>query len=253
MSLIINADDWGRDRENTDRALECVLSRSVSSVSAMVFMEDSERAAAIAENHDVDAGLHLNLTTPFSAPSTAGRLVEHQSKLSDYLRRHRFAPVLYNPTLIRAFDYVVSAQCDEFARLYGRKPERVDGHHHMHLCSNVVLGGLLPRDAIVRRSFSFQSGERPVLNRVYRSVVDQMLARRHRITDLFYSLPPFAPAGRVQRIIALARKFTVEVETHPVNQEEYEFLTGGAMFRCAGDVPIETAYIVPLRRGHAST
>jgi len=48
--LIINADDWGRDPENTGKILDCVLLGAVSSVSAMVFMEDSERAAAIAGN-----------------------------------------------------------------------------------------------------------------------------------------------------------------------------------------------------------
>src|ERR1700758_5164513 len=43
--LIINADDWGRDHETTQRILECTLRGTVSSASAMVFMEDSERAA----------------------------------------------------------------------------------------------------------------------------------------------------------------------------------------------------------------
>ncbi len=42
--LIVNADDWGRDRETTDHTLECVVGGAVSSVSAMVFMEDSTRA-----------------------------------------------------------------------------------------------------------------------------------------------------------------------------------------------------------------
>jgi len=38
--LIVNADDWGRDVQTTDRMLECLLHRSVSSVSAMVFMAE---------------------------------------------------------------------------------------------------------------------------------------------------------------------------------------------------------------------
>src|SRR5208337_4418972 len=60
--LIVNADDWGRDRETTERILQCVRCESVSSVSAMVFMEDSERAAVIAQETGIDGGLHLNLT-----------------------------------------------------------------------------------------------------------------------------------------------------------------------------------------------
>ena len=65
--LIINADDWGFDRGTTDRIFQPALRKTVSSVSAMVFMEDSERAAAMARESEIDAGLHLNLTTPFSA------------------------------------------------------------------------------------------------------------------------------------------------------------------------------------------
>src|SRR5579863_5715924 len=60
--LIINADDWGVNREATDRTLDCVLRKTVSSASAMVFMEDSERAAQLALEAGVDTGLHLNLT-----------------------------------------------------------------------------------------------------------------------------------------------------------------------------------------------
>src|SRR5271167_1397805 len=58
--LIINADDWGRDHETTERTLRCILRGAVSSVSAMVFMGDSERAAAIAKENAIHAGLHLN-------------------------------------------------------------------------------------------------------------------------------------------------------------------------------------------------
>src|ERR1051326_6627341 len=76
-SLVINADDWGRDLENTSRTLDCIRRGSVSSVSAMVFMEDSERAAEIAQERKVDAGLHLNFTTAFSAPGVPRKLADH--------------------------------------------------------------------------------------------------------------------------------------------------------------------------------
>src|SRR5262252_734861 len=58
--LIVNADDWGRDVQTTDRIHRCVQHGSVSSVSAMVFMKDSERAAAIALETETYAALHLN-------------------------------------------------------------------------------------------------------------------------------------------------------------------------------------------------
>ena len=89
--LIINADDWGYDAHTTTRALTCVERGSISSVSAMVFMEDSERAAAVARDRGIDAGLHLNLDTPFSkVPMTAAtwRNTKPGSRVSFIVRSH---------------------------------------------------------------------------------------------------------------------------------------------------------------------
>jgi hypothetical protein len=232
-ALIINADDWGRSRETTDRTLECWERGSISSVSAMVFMEDSVRAAPLALERGIDAGLHLNFTTPFSGASYPAMLREHQHGIARRLLRHRLAQVMFYPELIRSFEYVVSAQLDEFRRLYGTAPKRLDGHHHMHLCANVLLGGLLPRGTIARRSFSFDRGEKSCANRFYRRGVDHMLARRHSLADFFFSLMPLEPEVRLERICSLGRQFVVEVETHPINRREHQFLTEGEIFRWA--------------------
>src|ERR1700752_1358725 len=117
--LIINADDWGYDARTTRQVLTCVERGSISSVSAMVFMEDSERAATVARERGIDAGLHLNFTTSFSASGCPAGLVERQQELRRYLRRHRLAQIVFHPGLIRSFEYVVAAQLDEFRRLYG--------------------------------------------------------------------------------------------------------------------------------------
>lgn len=248
--LIVNADDWGRDAETTARILDCVQTGAVSSVSAMVFMEDSARAAALARGHGIDAGLHLNLTTTFSAKACPRGLVERQEEISRYLRRGRLATVAVHPGLTRAFEYVVAAQVDEFRRLYGSEPERIDGHHHAHLCANVRRQRLLPPGALVRRNFSFQAGEKGMWNRWYRRIVDRSLARRHRLEDFFFSLTPLEPASRLRRIASLAGQFAVEVATHPAKPDEHRFLHGGEIFRRIGDVPIVPHSLV-LARGHA--
>lgn len=243
-ALIVNADDWGRNHETTERIHECILRGAVSSVSAMVFMEDSEPAATVARERGIDAGLHLNLTTTFSAARCPSSLVQRQQELAKHLRRYRLSQVLFHPALSRSFEYVVSAQLEEFSRLYGASPERIDGHHHMHLCSNVLLGKLLPAGTIVRRNFSFQPGEKSLYNRLYRRVVDRKLARRHRLTDYFFSLAPLDPPGRLQRIFSLARQSVVEVETHPVNADEYQFLMGDDILRWTEDRPIAHCFAV---------
>ena len=243
-SLIVNADDWGRDREVTDRTLACVLRGTVSSVSAMVFMADSQRASEIAREASIDAGLHLNFTTAFTAPECPATLVEHQAKISACLRKNAFAQAFYHPRLAQSFQYVVRAQLDEYRRLHDREPVRLDGHHHMHLCSNVLLGRLLPAGSLVRRNFSFQPGEKSLLNRLYRRWIDRQLARRHRLTDFFFSLPPLQPRSRLERIFSLARQFVVEVETHPINPEEHQFLAEGEILRWVGEGGIAPRYVV---------
>jgi chitin disaccharide deacetylase len=236
--LIINADDWGRDHQTTERTLECITGGTVSAVSAMVFMADSERAATLAMARGIDAGLHLNFTMPFSTPDCPARLLEHQRELVAYLRRHSLARVVFHPGLAGSFEYVVKAQLDEFLRLYGAPPDRIDGHHHMHLCANVLLGRLLPSGTLVRRNFSFRPGEKSLANRLYRKAVDYRLSRRHRLVDFLFSLIPLDPPGRLQGIFSLASASTVEVETHPINPDEYCFLLGDEILRLTANVRI---------------
>jgi len=227
--LVINADDWGRDAATTDRTLDCIRAGSVSAVSAMMFMEDSERAAAIAREEGIDTGLHLNFTCPFSANRPPARLVEHQQRLSAYLRSHRFASAVFHPRLTRSFEYVIETQLEEFRRLYDVAPARLDGHHHMHLCANIVFCRLLPAGALVRRNFSFGPGEKSIGNRVYRAAIDRVVSRRHRMMDFFFALPPFERRERLDRIFSLASRSAVEMETHPINSDEHRFLTGSEL------------------------
>lgn len=57
--IIVNADDWGRSRSETDAALFCYRKGRITSVSAMVFMEDSDRAADLAKDEGIDVGVAL--------------------------------------------------------------------------------------------------------------------------------------------------------------------------------------------------
>jgi predicted glycoside hydrolase/deacetylase ChbG (UPF0249 family) len=242
--LIINADDWGRDETTTDRILECVQQGTVSSSSSMMFMGDSERAAALALEHRIDVGLHLNLTTAFSAPNVGGLLEGHWQRVSAFLRRSRLAQVFCHPGLASSFEYLVKAQLEEFHRLHGFEAQRIDGHHHMHLCANVLRGKLLPAGTIVRKNFSFRSGEKSWFNRQYRARLDRRIKERHRTTDFFFNLAPIEPE-RLRRIFEVACHSVVEVETHPVNPEEYEYLQGRDIFDHIGGLNIVSGFSLP--------
>jgi hypothetical protein len=239
--LIINADDWGYDAHTTRRVLACVERGSISSVSAMVFMEDSERAAAVARDRGIDAGLHLNLDTPFTKVPITSKLVELQARLARFLHSP-FSRPFFHPGLVRSFEYVVSSQLAEYHRLYGAPPRRIDGHHHLHLAANVLFSGLLPLGTILRPHFSREPGEKRIRNSIFRYYAKLMVERSHRTVDCLFALPPLEPK-RLLHIFSRSREITIEVETHPTNPVEFEFLTGGALFRLLGDIPLSRHHL----------
>src|SRR5215831_8631232 len=137
--LIVNADDWGRSEAETNATLDCYRHGSVTSVSGMVFMKDSERAADIAKSAGFDVGLHLNLTEPFTSASVPPQIHVAQGRIAAFLTRSKYAFLFYHPGLRREFRVVYDAQAEEFRRLYGREPSHVDGHQHMHHCMNMMV------------------------------------------------------------------------------------------------------------------
>jgi chitin disaccharide deacetylase len=222
--LIINADDLGRSKAATDNALSCYARQRITSTSAMVFMEDSERAAQLAEAAGIDVGLHINFSERFTGGSVLEELHDSQERLCRFLRRNKYAHLLYNPFLSEQFRKVFQAQYREFIRLYGRGPSHLDGHQHMHLASNMLVEGIIPRGTKVRRSFSFWPGEKSFANRLYRAGVDRWLGRRHRLTDFFFALSQHSDLTRLERVIGLAEDATVELMAHPQLRQEYDLL-----------------------------
>jgi predicted glycoside hydrolase/deacetylase ChbG (UPF0249 family) len=223
--LIINADDWGRDKAATDAALTCYTNGRISSVSAMVFMEDSERACDLAKSVGIaGVGLHLNLDLRFTSKVPQGLLAESHERVARFLRASKYALLMYHPFLRKQFRYIYEAQSEEFMRLYGRRPSHVDGHHHLHLATNILLDDIIPRGCKVRRNFSFQPGEKGLLNRIYRGFADGWLARRYKLTDFFFGLAQHLEASRFARVVQLASRANVELMTHPQTRAECDFL-----------------------------
>jgi len=223
--LIINADDWGRSRAETDAAFQCYQNKRITSVSAMVFMQDSERAAALAKDNAMSVGLHLNFTEPFTDPAHTTVRQSH-NRVIRFLKRNKHAQLLYNPWRRKDFATCFAAQLDEFVRLYGKTPTHIDGHHHMHLCSNVVFNRLIPAGSKMRRNFSFWPGEKSWLNRMYRSSVDRWLSRRYRLPDYFFDLTQSISERKMERIETLAKSNKVELMTHPIDGRESDYLMG---------------------------
>src|SRR5438876_844122 len=97
--LIINADDFGRSAAETDAALKYCREGRVTSVSAMMFMKDSERAAALAKDNELNVGLHINFSEPFTGAGQPPEVAKNHERIVRYLTRNKYAQLIYNPFL----------------------------------------------------------------------------------------------------------------------------------------------------------
>ncbi len=222
--LIINADDWGRTVAETDAAVTCFAQERVTSVTAMTFMADSERAAGIARERNVPVGLHLNFTEPLTAPRADGVLLSEHRRLAKFLNRSRYSAIVPNPSLRRSFCSVFQSQLDEFIRLYQKPPTHFDGHRHFHLCLSMMFAAPIPRGQKVRRTFSFTVGEKGFVNWLYRRALDRWVATRYRTTAYLFALSEHLTDTRFAGVTHLARAATVELFTHPIVAAERTFL-----------------------------
>jgi predicted glycoside hydrolase/deacetylase ChbG (UPF0249 family) len=234
--LIVNADDLGRNELETRTILSCHQNGRITSASAMMFMKDSVRAAELALSAGLDVGLHLNFTEPFEPNYSSMRLNEHHQRVMNFLSRGRYTALLYNPMLKNDFEYIYKSQYEEYIHLYGKNPTHIDGHHHKHLCMNMLVSSVLPKGLKVRRNFSFLPGEKHFFNRLYRQAVDTWLTRRYICVDFFFSIIPIHSPGRLQRIMALTTSAQVELMVHPANPEEYDYLMSDAYLQLISGV-----------------
>jgi predicted glycoside hydrolase/deacetylase ChbG (UPF0249 family) len=225
--LFVNADDWGRTQQITDRILTCFFENRIHETSAMTFMADSERSAELAQENQLPTGLHLNLDEELSGKSIPTKLLTHHNAVSVYLKKWKWNQVIFNPFLCRSFDYVFQSQWDEFGRLYGEAPKRLDGHHHLHLSMNMLLSGEIPKGIKVRRNFTFRPGEKNIINLLYRYFTDLFLTSSYLCTDYFFSIAPIN-IQKISHIVAISKSNDVELMTHPGEEAEYDFLLSPA-------------------------
>jgi chitin disaccharide deacetylase len=238
--LIVNADDLGRAKSATDNAITCFCNGRISSATAMVFMENSEYAARVAQTAGIDVGLHINFSEPLSSSKVSDGLRSDHDKIRNFLTSNKYALLFYHPLLAPKFRSVFDAQHQEFLRLYGKHPSHFDGHEHMHLSSNMLVQRILPVGSKVRRSFSFAPGEKNIANRFYRIAVNSTLAKRHIMVEYFFSLSHFLSIDRLKRVVELAKTTNVELMVHPQRPIEYDFLMSGAFLQLTSQINLST-------------
>jgi chitin disaccharide deacetylase len=225
--LIINADDWGYDLSTTEAIDECFRAGSVTSISAMVHMSDSARAATRAESSGCRAGLHLNLTEAFTDPDCPEDVRARQQRLVRYFAGPRRRMWGLNLRLFRQVERCIADQFDAFRDLYGSEPTHVDGHEHVHQSLSAIFARTIPSGTRMRPSFTFLPGEKSAFNRLARWSVNRLMQVRFESPRYLFDLSEMHPAlggSGLERKLDLSHTDTVEVMTHPAEAAERAIL-----------------------------
>jgi len=129
--LIINADDFGFNREITDAILECHELGTVTSTTMMANMPAFEYAVEKAKSlPDLSVGIHLNITLgrPVAPPNKVSDLLDADGYFLDqgimFKKGNRF--LLPSDQVKREF----TAQIEKFLAS-GLTPSHCDTHHHI--------------------------------------------------------------------------------------------------------------------------
>jgi predicted glycoside hydrolase/deacetylase ChbG (UPF0249 family) len=205
--LIVNADDFGYDERSTDAAAECFARGRITSVSAMVYMRDSERAAAIAREARVPVGLHLNLSEPYTGSDVAEGARRRQARLAERFRGEwlRVRRWVYDPMIRRDVDGCIGEQLERFQALYGASPSHVDGHKHVQVSPNVFLSRAVRPGTRMRTALHLDA----TLLRPGRAARRRLMEKRFTSTDYCFDF------AERERALQLARESTVELVVHP--------------------------------------
>jgi chitin disaccharide deacetylase len=225
--LIINGDDWGYDPSITEAIAECFRAGAITSVSAMVYMSDSARAASLAASGGEPVGLHVNLTEAFTDPDCPEHVRARQQRLVRYFAGPRWRMWGFSLRWFTQVDLCIADQLEAFRELYGREPTHIDGHEHVHQSLGVMFARSLPSGAHMRPSFTFLPGEKSLSNRLARRFVNRLMRVRFRTPRYLFDLREIHPAlggAGLERKLDLARGDTVEVMTHPGQPDEHAIL-----------------------------
>jgi predicted glycoside hydrolase/deacetylase ChbG (UPF0249 family) len=236
--LIVNADDWGGERRSTAAIHDAFGAGRVTSTTAMVYMEDSRRAAEIAKAESLPVGLHLNLTQPFSAPDVPAPVRERQRRIvTSFVGRGRDGHPgtsqarrwIYDPRIARQVGDALRDQLERFEELYGCPPTHFDGHNYVDTAPNAFLSRALPRGSKMRNSLDrhpLDTGPMAIARELRQRLRGRRFHSTHYVLHISDLDLPDDPR------LALAATDSVEVICHPDNPAEMERLMSEEWATC---------------------
>ncbi|MBN1466490.1 ChbG/HpnK family deacetylase [candidate division KSB1 bacterium] len=131
ISLIVNADDFGRTCEINRGIVESFHNGIVTSASLLVNFPAFADAAELINLYDMPVGIHFNLTEgrPVSDCSCVPSLVDRSGQFyGKFIFYHRLITGCFREQEMKRELAAQMEKCLE----YGLKLDHYDGHHHIH-------------------------------------------------------------------------------------------------------------------------
>jgi predicted glycoside hydrolase/deacetylase ChbG (UPF0249 family) len=219
--IIICADDYGISPAVSTAIRDLITRQRINATSVIVAAPSFGRAEAqallAAAGAHAAIGLHVTLTAPFRPLSQSFAPLRNGAFLSLAATLHRAHLRLLKPRLLAE---EISSQFTAFREAFGRLPDFVDGHHHVHLFPQI-------RDAALRVTKDFapdawvrQCGQLSARRRLidHKALLLDALSRRFRRLAAERGLrtnPAFAGTYKFRSDAAYARLFTAFLDRLP--------------------------------------
>jgi predicted glycoside hydrolase/deacetylase ChbG (UPF0249 family) len=152
VEVIINADDFGYNRQINQVILESISKGAISSTTIMANGEAVDDALAIAANHpEISYGIHLNLTEFKPLYSSLDLKASGLVDANGDFRGNGFRQLRPSPKLMQACYEELAIQLQTLLHR-GLKPTHLDSHHHIHTIPWLlpVINGLQRRFKIFK-------------------------------------------------------------------------------------------------------
>ena len=119
--IIINADDFAQSSAIDDAIIDLAERRIIHSSSVLVLSPRWQASASKLASLPIQAGLHLDLTSHFT------------HEFGCYHQLPRLIAAAYTGRLkIERLQSIIELQWDRFTESFGRHPDFIDGHQHVH-------------------------------------------------------------------------------------------------------------------------
>lgn len=210
------ADDYGISPGVSEAIRELIARGRLNATSAMVVAPSFGPSAALqlatlaAGRNGVAIGLHLTMTAPFRPLTAFAPLAKNGAflSISEMLVRS-FWPRFDRALVAREVD----AQIEAFTAAFGRPPDFIDGHHHVHLLPRISEAVLAAMKRVNPAAWARQCGQvTPLAGRLHdrKGVLIDFLSRRFRARAKAFAVPTnpaFAGTYRFRRDTTFAGFF----------------------------------------------